>query len=94
MIKIGHRFKVESDAMNIILSKKVTRTRKDTGEKYIDWEVVGYFSTPKGLLHELVNQGIRDTQLKDLKTIVNKLDELHALIDNLNPQVLKETIKT
>ncbi len=92
MITIGHKYKVEADNMNIILSKKVRRTRKDTQEKYTDWEVEGYFSTPVGAIHALVNQGVKDTQLKDLKTVVDKMEELHTLIDSLSINKIEEEV--
>jgi len=81
-LEIGKNWLIESDNMNIVLLKRVRRIGRD-GIPYFDWTVQGYFATLKGALHELVNQEVRDTQLKDLKIIVKKLDELHVLIDNL-----------
>ena len=77
---IGKNWKIESDALNVILYRKKKRVKKDTQEVYEDWEVMGYFATVGGALHELVNQGIRDTQLKDLKTVVAKVGELKKMI--------------
>ncbi len=82
MILIGTKYKLEADSMNIILSKKKRRIRKDTKEVYEDWAIMGYFATVKGALHELVNQGVRDTALKDLKSISGKIDGLYDLISN------------
>ena len=77
---IGKQFKIESDNLNVILYEKKTRKNKETKREYEDWETMGYFATPKGALIELVNQKVRDTELKDLKTIVSKLEELEKLI--------------
>ena len=44
------------------------------------WRAVAYFSTVQNALKEMVNIGVKETQLKDLKTVVEKLDELYKLI--------------
>jgi len=82
MMFIGKNWKIESDSLNVILSKRIKRHRKDTGKIYNDWVTMGYFATVKDALHELVNQGIRDTLLIDLKTISAKIDELHTTIQS------------
>jgi len=79
---IGTKFKIESDNLNVTLSRKRKRTHKDTKETYEAWEIMGYFATVGGALHELVNQGVRDTKLTDLKSIVAKIDKLHNLIEH------------
>jgi len=80
---IGKKWQIQSNSLNIILSRKRKRIRKDTKKVYEDWEIVGYFATVANALHELVNQSVRDTELKDLKTISRRIDELHILIDGL-----------
>ena len=76
---IGNSWKIESDRMNVILSKK---SRKTKIGKF--WKVLGFYPDIKSALHALVEQGIRDTKLKDLKTINDKIEELHTLIKNLS----------
>ena len=80
---LGKRHKVESEGLNVILYKKMKRTNKETKETYEDWAVMGYFATVKGALTELVRQGVRDTGLKDLNTVVSRIDELEKLIRGL-----------
>ena len=78
---IGQDWQIESDSLNVILSKKIKRQNKDTKEFYDAWKVVGYFATVAGALHELVNQKVRDTKLKDLKTIKLEIDDLHNMLE-------------
>lgn len=86
---IGNKYKIESDELNIILYKKrvITGTgkghpaTKPIGSEY--WEAIGYYSSLKNALKGLVDFGVRETKLKDLKVIIARQDELHALIDNL-----------
>ena len=80
---IGKKYKLESDSLNIILSKKRKRTRKSDNQSYEDWEIVGYYSSPSSALHAMVDQGIRDTDLVDLIIVSGKIDELHTLIESL-----------
>ena len=81
-MNIGNNWKIESDNLNVMLLKRIRRTKKD-GTKYDDWITEGYFANPKNALHELINQKVRDTELKELKTIVQSIDELHKMIDGL-----------
>jgi len=45
------------------------------------WAIQGYYGTVAGAMNDLISQGIRDTQLVDLKTVVAKIDELRADIE-------------
>jgi len=80
-MNIGKDWKIESDSMNVVLLRKRTRHQKDTGKAYTDWEIHGYFSTVHNALKELVNQEVRETELKDIKSIQASIDNLHQLIE-------------
>ena len=76
---LGDNWKIESGDQNVALFKKSTKK----GAKN-PWAVEGYYATVKGALKGLVNQEIRDTEIKDLQTVSDKIDELYALIDGLS----------
>ncbi|MBU2177667.1 MAG: hypothetical protein KJ556_21455 [Gammaproteobacteria bacterium] len=80
---IGKNHKIESDSMNVILSKKVKRVKKDTGEKHDAWQCIGYYATVANALHGLVNQNIKDTELTDIKAIAAEINNLHKMIEAL-----------
>ena len=82
-MEIGKRWKVEADSLNVILLKKRTRKSRE-GKTYQDWETIGYYSTPANALKGLVNYEVRETELKDLQTVVDKIVELEKQIDGLN----------
>ena len=82
---IGKDWKVESDPLNIILSRLVDRTSKE-GVSSKGWRIEGYYSTVANALHGMVNFEIIGTGLDDFKTVVKKVDELHKLIDGITPQ--------
>jgi len=75
---------VATDTMNVTLSWKVTRRKGKLAGQEV-WVTQGYYGTPAEALHALVNQGVRDSKLTDLKTIVAKIDELHRMIEALPP---------
>lgn len=85
---VGKNFKIESDSLNVTLSKKIQRKSKE-GKVYTDWKAIGYFATPEYALAELVNQKVRDTELKDLKSIVKEINNLHGIIFKLLPKRLQ-----
>ena len=71
-MKINKNFKIESDSLNVVLYKKISRK----GEEY--WSPISYHATVKEALNGLVDQGIRDTELRDFKEVCKKVDELKA----------------
>ena len=80
---IGNSWKVEAEPMNIVLYKKKKGHRKETGKPFVDWITAGYFATMKGVLTELVNLGVKDSELKDLKDIVDRINTIHDTITSL-----------
>jgi hypothetical protein len=78
---IGKKYKISSDSLNITLYRKVRMHKKDTGKPYDHWEAIGYYSSVENALKGLVDRGVGDTGLKDLKTIIAKIDGLHKLIE-------------
>ena len=75
-IAIGQDWRVGADSLNIILYRR--HVNKKTGREY--WRAHSYYATVANALVELVNQGIRDTELADLKAVNKRIDEIHALI--------------
>ena len=82
-MRIGKFWKIESDALNVILQRKRKRTRKSDGLPYEDWEIVGYYSSVATALHGMVEQRIRDTDLTDFIVISGEIDKLHMEIERL-----------
>jgi hypothetical protein len=78
---IGKKYKVESDAMNVILYEK--EIAKKDGD--IRWRPMAYFSSIKYALRYLVNLELKATGLKDLETVNKKQEEILALINSLKP---------
>ena len=65
------KYKLEADRMNIILSYPKRETH--------------YFSSVANALKSLVDGGVRESQLTDLKIVVAKQEELYKLISTLPP---------
>ena len=72
-IAIGHDWRVGADTLNIILYRR--QVNKKTGKEY--WRAHSYYATVANALVGLANQGIRDTELADLKTVCDKIEQLH-----------------
>lgn len=77
---INEKYKIESDNLNVTLYR-LSKPRKE-GVK--NWDAIAFFSTPKNALKYLVENEITGTGMKDLKTVVDKMDELEGLINRLN----------
>ena len=81
-MQVGKFWKIESDELNITLSRRHTVRAKLNKPAHYVWKVNGYYATIKNALMGLVDQGVRDSELTDLKTISLKQDELYKLIDS------------
>ena len=79
-MKIGKKYKLESDSSNITLYEK--RINKKTKTEY--WTTLAYFSIPKNALNFLADHKLRESGFKDLETITKRQDEIYALIKSLN----------
>ena len=80
---IGKRWKIESNELNITISKRHTVKATPATPAHDVWKVFGYYATIKNALIGLVDQGVRESELTDLKTISKKQDELYKLIDSI-----------
>ena len=72
-LAVGQNWRVGADTLNIILYRR--QVNKKTGREY--WRVHSYYATVSNAIVELVNQGVRDTELADLKTVCDKIEQLH-----------------
>ena len=70
---IGQDWRVGADTLNIILYRR--QVNKKTGKEY--WRAHSYYATTANALVGLVNQAVRDTELADLKTVCDKIEQLH-----------------
>ena len=71
-LAIGRNWRVGADTLNIILYQR--QVNKKTGKEY--WRAHSYYSTVANALVELVNQDVRDTEMADLKTVCDRIDQL------------------
>lgn len=80
---VGKKWKIESDSLNVTLSKRHMSKPKDGKPASEYWTVEGYYGTVNNALKALVDFGVRETALADLKTVGKKLDELYTLIGSI-----------
>lgn len=82
---INENYQMTSDGeMNVILMKKFEKKKKEGESVQYGFKAVGYYRDVKHLLRDFVRKEILATELKDMETIVNKIEELENTIDNLN----------
>lgn len=79
MVQINQNYKIESDNLNGILSKREVSKKLPGKER---WRTDGHYSTCESALEALVDMEIRGTGLKDLKTLVSKIEELKEIINS------------
>lgn len=77
---INDRYKLESDGQQVILLK---RNLKQDGT-YSIYKNIGYFGSIDKALKKMVKHEILETELKDIETINNKINELYKLVSKIN----------
>ncbi|MFC2035821.1 hypothetical protein ACFLUJ_06850 [Chloroflexota bacterium] len=70
---IDQNWQVGADSLNIILYQR--QFNKKSGKEY--WRAHSYYASVANALVGLVNQGVKDTGLADLKTVCDKIEQLH-----------------
>lgn len=81
---INDSYKVESDELNVIVSKKVIGKDKEGNEK-ITWKNIAFCPNVNNALKWIAKKEILGTGLKDLETVGKKIEELYNHIDELIP---------
>lgn len=82
-MQINDKWMVESDPLNIILKHKVISKPKDGKPSKEYWVAEGYYRTLHDALEALIDKKIRKTELKDMQTICNMVDELKVLLKQI-----------
>ena len=85
-IQINNKFRITSDANNFIIQeKKIAVTGKHIGE--LRWENLGYYSTIASLVYGLSNTILHRSKAKSVKSLIQDLSALEALVDGLSDKV-------
>jgi len=83
MISVGKDWRVRTDASNIILERRRRVLAKGKKPAHDYWCPEGYYSTVKNALEDLVELKVRESNLKDLKTVVAEIDRVYKLIEKV-----------
>lgn len=79
---INENYKVESDDLNVIVSKRMIGKDREGNER-ITWKNIAFCPTVESALKYIAKKEILGTGLKDLETVNKKIDELYKYIENL-----------
>lgn len=94
-MKINENYKIEAiDERNIVLmERKVPKAESGKELKKPYWKTEGYYPNVKVALDSLVTKEINGTGIKCLKTVTDKVKELHKLIEGLNYETARELLE-
>lgn len=76
---INNTWRINKDKLNFMLQHK---GKNDEGGEGTTWITVGFYQTVRQLYHALVEKSIKETSLADIKALNEKVQELHALIED------------
>ncbi len=87
-MNIGKKYKIESDALNVVLfEREVTKKGKHIGKE--NWRPVGYYSSLLNALDGLINKEINETGLKVPTEVLSKVEQLsHDIHQALQPEIV------
>ncbi len=79
---IGEHWKIESDDLNVIVSRRtVARKGKNDGKE--KWTAEAFCSSLQNALQWLVDQEVKETGLTDLRTVLKKQTALYKLMKDI-----------
>ena len=89
-VKLDNIFSVKRfDANNLALVEEVSRTKKDSDEKYLDDKVHGYYSTLEGALRGYHKHKVKQSDCKSLEEVIELLEIVHRTITELPESIRK-----
>lgn len=84
-MKINEEYQITTDGdMNVILMKKYKKKQIEGEDIQYDFKPCGYYPTVKQALKDFARKEIFKTELKDLKSVQCKIEELENTINSLN----------
>lgn len=84
-MKINDEYQITTDGdMNVILMKKYKKKQVEGEDVQYDFKPCGYYGSIKQALRDFARKEIFTTELKDLKSIQSKIEELENTINSLN----------
>ncbi|AGK99033.1 hypothetical protein [Clostridium pasteurianum] len=94
-MKINENYKIEAiDERNVcIMERKVPKAELGKEPKKPYWKTEGYYPNIEFALKSLVTKEINGTGIKGLKTVTDKIKELHELIEGLNYKTAMELLE-
>lgn len=82
---INDEYQVTTDGdANVMLMKKFEKKTEEGQPTEYGYKAIGYYPTLKSALKDWTRKELFSTELKDLKTVNDKLEEIHNIINNLN----------
>lgn len=90
MIILDKQYLIDSDGTQFILQKQVEAEKKDTKEKYIRKDNIGYYpsleTALKGCLHKILLEEVQEKTMT-LKEVIEVIEKFHFSIkEYLNGQ--------
>lgn len=70
---IGDKYQIKSDPLQYIVEEK--KVNRKTREEY--WNTIGYFSNLPSAFNFLVNLKVKETDLSELETVIDKIEEVY-----------------
>jgi hypothetical protein len=81
-MKFG-KYLIESDPLNVTVSELKKATHGEhAGKEYVS--ILGYFSSLGNAMKWIVDNEINCTGMKDIETVVKKIDELKKMVEGFN----------
>lgn len=78
-MKLSNDYKIESDELNVMIMKKfIPKEGKNAGQE--QWRPISYHPNLEFALNSFITRQINGTGLKDIETVVIKINELREFI--------------
>jgi len=73
------RLNNQFDVFNVTLEKYMLKTKKQSGDKYYEWDNKGYFSNVKAALQSWIHDYTKDSE--DFQDLIVRIENLESIIE-------------
>lgn len=89
-IYVGENHRLRYGSNNWMLEERATRRKKDTGETYEAWDIVGYYSDLESGCRRMLRDRIQDLGLTSVAKLLLALSQAELRITQAVRTALKE----
>lgn len=90
-ILLNEDYRAKTVQLNLALQKKIIH-REGMNKRKTSWRTIGYYNGIESLLKGYIKLEIRNSDIKSLEEVIDKISELENKVDNIRKGIIQEEL--